>query len=161
MLPHGCRIQLLEELCAHVEPGRRAQVLQQLAGGQADKETLDVANVLLSRPPEFQPGEGGCCCRVITAGGPPVQVLTGSACMLSLHAGQLIAAGSYGRVYAGELRGCSRSGPLVVDWRWVGWCADGLCLWLAACQLLADQPLLGMFYQQQQHCSQQDQLFSV
>jgi hypothetical protein len=34
-------------------------VLQQLAGGHADGETLDIANVLGSRPLEFSPGKTG------------------------------------------------------------------------------------------------------
>lgn len=57
----ACRIQLLEELCSHPggAPGRQ-HALQQIAGGQADAETLHVAHVLASRPPEFCPGRDTC-----------------------------------------------------------------------------------------------------
>jgi hypothetical protein len=50
-------MQLLEELCSHGCPGTRAAVLEQLAGGKADPETLEVTNVLVSIPPEFSPGK--------------------------------------------------------------------------------------------------------
>lgn len=37
----------------------RAAALEQLAGGQADSETMEIANVLVSIPPEFSPGKTG------------------------------------------------------------------------------------------------------
>jgi hypothetical protein len=63
------RIQLLEELCSHGSPGMRAAVLEQLAGGQAHPDTLEVANVLVSIPPEFSPGKlgHGSCDRLTAA----------------------------------------------------------------------------------------------
>lgn len=52
-----CRIELLEELCTQHGASGRAEYISQLATGCVDSETLQIANVLSHRPPEFQPGE--------------------------------------------------------------------------------------------------------
>lgn len=66
-----CRIQLLEELCAQVEPGRRAELLQQLAGGQARRtEEFEAGNFFAAKPPEFNPGEAQSLSSVITMTSP-------------------------------------------------------------------------------------------
>lgn len=99
----------------------------QLASGQADSETLYIANVLACRPPEFQPGECGRESPVQDKAQQSARPSNPLTCLLALVpwcllqldtpqspvfvtpcvlAGQLIAAGSYGRVYAGEWFGC-------------------------------------------------------
>jgi len=113
------RVQLLEELCSQVEPGRRAELLQQLAGGQPRSgDEFEAGNFLAAKPPEFNPGEAksfgvimmarlarsslpSSCLRLQQTGFAPFCThVHCPRCPLN-PAGRLIAAGSYGRVYEG------------------------------------------------------------